>query len=80
MSSADILQHRRAETARKLAYFMVGLLAGVILLNYICLMVLLGFNQAAETKELETVFNVVLPVVSGLAGSAATYYFTRENR
>ncbi len=38
-----------------------------------------GKSQAESAiKSLETILNAWLPVVSGLVGSAVTYYFTRE--
>jgi multisubunit Na+/H+ antiporter MnhB subunit len=58
----------------------VGLLAATVVLHYICLTILLGLKRQEEATTLERVFNAILPVVSGLAGSATTYYFTREGK
>lgn len=76
----ELLKRRHADTARTLAYVLTGLLAATILLHYVGVAVLLVFNHREDVPILEHVLNVLLPVVSGLAGSATTYYFTREAR
>lgn len=66
----DIEKYRGA-----LTFTLVGLLGVIIVGHYLCVLVL-----AWNGKKLDGVtsaFNTALPVISGLAGSAVTYYFTR---
>lgn len=58
-----------------LTYMLVSLLALIIIGHYVCLLFLEWFGKKAD--GVTSAFNTALPVVSGLAGSAVTYYFTR---
>ncbi len=77
-STINSKQHK-AQTARTLAYWLVGILAGSVILQYVTLMILIGWGNVKEVEYLEHLFNAWLPVVAGLASSAATYYFTKQN-
>jgi hypothetical protein len=77
-NSDDILKHRHAETARKLAYWLVAILAGSFLFEWSALS-LFNLDEPHRTA-LEHFFNAWLPVIAGLASSAATYYFTKEGK
>ena len=66
----------RAETAKSLAFWLVGLLAGGLLLHYVFIYILTG--KEAGLQALDNTFNAWLPVISSLLSAAATYYFTRE--
>ena len=68
----------RAETARYLAYGLVGILALTILIQYGMTVVLICLNRESGVATLEKLFSTLLPVLSGLVSAAATYYFTRE--
>lgn len=68
----------RADTARRLAYLLVLILALSIGLHYVATIVLILFGKADATENLSKIFNVWLPVISSLVSAAATYYFTRE--
>jgi hypothetical protein len=73
------LKQAQALTTRRLAYLLVILMAASVVGHYIAVVILvLGGNQEAVSM-LSDVFTTWLPVISGLAGSAVTYYFTREN-
>ena len=73
------LKQARALPTRCLAYLLVILMALSVLGHYIAVVFLvLGGNQDAVSM-LSDVFTTWLPVISGLAGSAVTYYFTRED-
>lgn len=50
-----------------------------MILHYFCVMVLILLGHAEDTKILEDVFHTLLPVLSGLAGAAGGYYFTKKN-
>jgi hypothetical protein len=58
-----------------LTFTLVGLLAIILIGHYLCLLVLEWNGKKLD--GVTTAFNTALPVVSGLAGSAVTYYFTR---
>lgn len=70
----------RAETAKSLAQWLVGLLAGGLLLHYIFVLILAYCDEEAALEVLGSAFNAWLPVISSLLSAAATYYFTRERR
>src|SRR5437870_463420 len=77
---SDLLKQRHAETASKLAGSLVAVLTGSIALHYACVMILILCKRDDAVKTLEDIFHSWLPVLAGLAGGAATYYFTREGR
>jgi hypothetical protein len=77
---SDLLKQRHAQTASKLAGWLLGMLGGTVALHYICIMVLILLKRDESTKIVEDFYHSWLPVLSGLAGSAATYYFTREGK
>ena len=75
----DSIKRLKATTTRRLAYLLVGILSFSILLHYIAVVSILVFTEdQALVDTVDRIFSSWLPVVSGLTGSAATYYFTRE--
>jgi hypothetical protein len=68
----------RADTARRLAYWLVVVLAATLLLHYLFVMTLELKGKHEAVESLMTVFHSWLPVISGLVGGATTYYFTRD--
>lgn len=68
----------RAHTARKLAYWLVGLLGATILVHYICVMILEVEGKHEAVESLSSIFQSFLPVISGLVGAATTFYFTQK--
>jgi hypothetical protein len=68
----------RAETARRLAEMLLWILAGSVIFHYVMTAVILECGKESTVENLSKIFNVWLPVISGLMGSAATYYFTKE--
>jgi hypothetical protein len=77
---SDFLKQRHAETASKLAAWLLGILGGTVALHYACIMILILCRRDDAIKVLEDLFHTLLPVLSGLAGAAATYYFTRQRK
>jgi hypothetical protein len=71
---------QRAETARKLACYLVAILAGTIVAQYVFTCVFVWGGKEAGTAALDKLFNSLLPVLSGLVGGAVTYYFTKETQ
>lgn len=73
-------EKHHADTGRILAYWLVGCLVSTWVLHYVIVLILewKGKHEAAE--NLSKAFNVWLPMISGLASSVVTYYFTREKK
>jgi hypothetical protein len=63
-------KHRRVVTIS-----LIALLAVIVVGHYVCLAILEWHGK--KTDSVASAFNSALPVVSGLVGSAVTYYFTR---
>jgi len=70
----------RAETARKMAFLLVWIMAVSVAVDFVGVAVFAGFKNVTAVESLGKIFNMWLPVISGLVSSAATYYFTRENQ
>ena len=73
-------EQHQAETARLLAYILVGILGGSVAIHYFLVAILVANDQQKATEELTTIFNAWLPAITGLVGAATTYYFTKETR
>jgi hypothetical protein len=71
------LRHRE-RTAASLAKWLLILLAASWLFHYLTTLVLSCWGSATALDHLDRAFNIWFPVVSGLVGSAVTYYFTKE--
>jgi hypothetical protein len=71
------LRHK-AETAAHIAYSLVAILAGSLVVQYVCTMILVAWGTKDSLDFLSKVFNAWLPVISGLVSAAVTYYFTKE--
>ncbi len=72
----------RDRVAAHLSYMLVGMLSGVIVLHYLCIIIVSYCNTTYDKEvatSLDQLFNKVLPVIAGLAGSASTYFLTRDN-
>ena len=73
-----IIQKRESDTAQRLAFLSLRMLGGYLLLHYgatVCIGIWGPDNLLASLKD---IFSAALPVLSGLAGSAATYFFTKN--
>lgn len=69
---------QEAQTARHLAIALSCALGANILLQYLALTVLAISGRQQFLPEFEHLFNAWLPVISGLTGSAVTYYLTKR--
>ncbi|MGD0002856.1 MAG: hypothetical protein ABSE06_01360 [Anaerolineaceae bacterium] len=76
--AVDPLKKARAQTTRTLAYVLIGILASTFILHYTIISIMLFTQRTYGIEPLNSVFTTWLPVISGLASSAVTYYFTRE--
>lgn len=68
-----------ANTARTLSYLLVAVLAGYFVLHYAATFAAAVWLEPEAQEIFQNIYNAGLPVLSGLAGSAATYFFTRRN-
>ena len=71
-------EQHRAQTSRWLAFSIVGLLAASVVLHYSTVALLLLYGHAEAATALGRIFEVWLPIISGLTSAAVTYYFTKE--
>jgi len=70
-------QPREVGTRQLLTYVIIALLGLTFLLHYISLAWLIDPEKEQTVAALQKVFDMWLPVIAGLAGSAATYFYTR---
>ena len=68
----------RDKATRSLAGWFVLVFVAVIAAQYALVTWFTFAHNDDGLVHVEKVFSAVLPVVSGLVGAAATYYFTRE--
>ncbi len=71
-------EKHRAETARRIAFFLIGALVGSWALHYVVSAYFLWNGHADLAKNLSEDFRTWLPVISASAGGAVTYYFAKE--
>ena len=72
------IERHKATTTRWLAYLLISILGGSFVIHYGVMAWLAAQNKTAAMEVVERTFNTWLPVISGLAAAAATYFFTRE--
>jgi hypothetical protein len=75
---ADSLRRQHSDVARNLARWIVIILGGTIVLQYGTVLILALWKRDDAIKIVENMFHSWLPVISGLAGAAATHYFTER--
>lgn len=68
----------RADTARRLAYWLVVVLGATMLVHYSSVMFLEFQGKHEAVESLSSIFHAFLPVISGLVGGATTFYFTQK--
>jgi hypothetical protein len=77
VSQTDIKIHE-AQTARQLAIALSCALGVSVLLQYLVLAALTLCGRQECVPVFEHLFNAWLPVISGLTGSAVTFYLTKR--
>jgi hypothetical protein len=73
-------EKHRADTARYLAYGLVGILALSIVLQYTATFIFVFFGKADASATIDKLFNTLLPVLASLVSAAVTYYFTKDKK
>jgi hypothetical protein len=73
-------EKHRADTARYLAYGLVATLILTIVLQYAATLTLVFVGKTDALASIDKLFNILLPVLSGLVSGAVTYYFTKDKR
>lgn len=71
-------ERHRAETARRIAFFLVWALVGSWVLHYAVSAYFLWNGHVDLAKSLSEDFRTWLPVISTSAGGAVAYYFAKE--
>lgn len=75
-----MIERHRVETARYLAFGLVAILGITIVLHYALTAASVYHGRLDVVPHLDKTFNVVMPLLSGLVGAAATYFFTRGQK
>jgi hypothetical protein len=71
---------REAQTARHIAITLLVMLGVTFLANVVTLVVLTIENRLDAVPSFERMFAVWTPLLSGLVGSAVTFYLTKERK
>lgn len=67
-----------SETAKTLAFVLVGTMIGSLLLHYVAVTILMLYDKKEAVDVLTNVFDKWLPVISSFVGGAVTFYLTRR--
>lgn len=73
-------QPRDVGTRQLLTYVIIGLLGTTFFFHYVSIAWLIDPKETTRVAAVQKIFDVWLPVIAGLAGSAATYFYTRGGR
>ena len=68
----------RERTASIFAMTLLGIFGGTFVLHYVALLIVICLGKDSGVEVINRQFGAWLPVLSGLVGSAATYYLTRN--
>ena len=71
----NAIKKYKIDTSRGLAYSLVIILAASIFLHYGLTIWLITTGQESGLLEINNIFNIWLPVISGFTASAVTYFF-----
>ena len=68
----------RDVTIKQLAILLIAMLGITVVTHYIVVAILVIRGKDVAAEALNRVFNIWLPVISGLVGAAVGYYFGRD--
>jgi hypothetical protein len=74
------LKRRESQTARHVTITLLVMLGGTVVLQFATLIVLTITNRLDAASHFDQMFAVWIPLLSGLVGSAVTFYLTREKK
>jgi hypothetical protein len=72
------LKVRESQTARIIAITLLVMLGGTFIANVVTLAILTVHNRLDAAPLFERMFAVWVPLLSGLVGSAVTFYLTKK--
>lgn len=76
----DPLKKEKATTTRRIAYALLGMLFVTFVMQFIGIVALHVTGHSEAVEAMTNLFTIWLPVISGLSGSAVTYFFTKEEK
>lgn len=81
MADRPVFSHEehRAKTTKQLAFTLLVALF-VVFAAHVVSVLALAQQRPDSVDQINRVFNVWIPVFSGLVGAAATFYFTQNRR
>jgi hypothetical protein len=68
----------REKTASRIAMALLVIFASAMAIHYVSVLSLIWGDKESAIDVINRQFTTWLPVLSGLVGSAATYYFTKD--
>jgi hypothetical protein len=74
------LKVRESQTARHITITLLVMLGLTFIANLGTMIVLTVYNRLDAVPSFEKLFNVWMPVLSGLVGSAVGFYLTKEKK
>ena len=74
----DLIKKQKLTTARTLAYMLILILAFSVFSHILLTVWLLPNDKTNVVEAVDRIFHSWLPVISGFAGAAVSYFFTRE--
>jgi hypothetical protein len=79
-SNPDPKLERESKTARTIAITLLWMLGVTFVANLVTMIVLTIYNRTDAAPQFERMFAVWMPLLSGLVGSAITFYLTKERK
>lgn len=76
----NLKEERESQTARTITITLLVMLGVTFLANLITLVVLTLKNRIDAVPHFERMFSIWVPLLSGLVGSAVTFYLTKERK
>ncbi len=78
--TSDDLKVRESQTARHITITLLLMLGVTFVINYVVMILLTMKNRLDAAPLFERMFSVWMPLLSGLVGSAVTFYLSKERK